>query len=68
MPNQLSQEDKDKDHIISLTYGIKNRTQMNISMKQTHREQTYCCQGGGRCGEERIGNLGLARCKPLYTR
>ena len=37
-------------------------TQMNISMKQTHRprEQTCGCQGGGSVGEGSIGSLGLA--------
>ena len=38
-------------------------TQMNLSANQTprHREQTCCCQGGGRgVGEGRTGSLRLA--------
>ena len=38
---------KDKYHMISLTCGIQNTTQMNISTKQKqthrHREQTSGC-------------------------
>ena len=34
---------------------------MNLSMKQTHREQTYGCLGRGKVVMEgRIGSLGLA--------
>ena len=37
-------------------------TQMNLSMKQTHRhrEHTGGCQGGGGVGEGWIGSLWLA--------
>ena len=37
-------------------------TQMNLSMKQTHkhREQTGGCQRGKGLGEGRTGSLGLA--------
>ena len=49
---------KDKYHIISLTCGIQNMTQMSLSMKQkqTHRprEQTCGCQGEG---------AGVSRCE-----
>lgn len=31
-----------------------------MSQKQTHREQTYGCRGGGEVGEGRIENWGLA--------
>ena len=57
--SDVSQKEKDKYHI-SLTCGIQNTTQMNLSTKQkkTHREKR-CCQGGG-VGEGSIGSLGLA--------
>ena len=32
---------------------------MNLSMKQTHREQTCGCQGGGGQEEGRTGSLGF---------
>ena len=45
--SEVSQEEKDKYHMISLTCGIQNTTQMNISTKQKqthrHREQTSGC-------------------------
>ena len=53
--------------MIVLKCGIRNMTQMNLSMKQklTHRyrEQTCGCQeeGGGRMD----GEFGISRCK-LY--
>ena len=47
MLSKVSQKEKDKYHMISLTCGIKNKTQMNVSMKQTqthkYREQTCGC-------------------------
>ena len=62
--SEVSQKEKDKYSMISLTYGIQNATQMNLSMKQrqTHtcREQICGCQGGGEVGEGKIGSLGLA--------
>ena len=40
--SEVSQKEKDKYCVISLTYGIQNTTQMNLSMKQrqthTYRE------------------------------
>ena len=32
--SEVSQKEKDKHHMISLICGIKNMTQMNLSMKQ----------------------------------
>ena len=46
----ISQKEKEKYHMISLTCGISNTTQMNLPMKQKqtqrHGEQTLGCQGG----------------------
>ena len=44
-----TKSERDKYSIISLICGIKTMTQMNLSMKQTHRhrEQTCGCQEGG---------------------
>ena len=39
--SEVSQTDKDKYHMISLILGIQNMTQMNLSMKQTHRLPSY---------------------------
>ena len=50
--------------MMSLICGIKNMTQMNLSMKQKqshgNREQTGGCQGGGEVGEGWSGSLGFA--------
>ena len=50
---------EDKYHMIPLTGGISNMTQMNLptKQKQTHREQTRGCQLERGVG---IGSLGLA--------
>ena len=46
--NEVSQRAKDKCHMISLTCGMGNVTQMNFFTKQKqthrHRKQTYGCQ------------------------
>ena len=39
--SEVSQKEKDKYSMISLTYGIQNATQMNLSMKQ---RQTHTCR------------------------
>ena len=41
-------------------------TQINLSMKQTHRyrEQTYGCRGWGGVGMD--WEAGISRCKLLY--
>ena len=46
--SEVSQKEKDKYHMISLIYGIKNMIQMNLFMKQMHRQrkQTYGYQRG----------------------
>ena len=50
--SEVSQKEKDKYHMVSLTCEIQNMAQMNLSTKQKqthrHREQTCGCQGGGR--------------------
>ena len=47
---EVSQNEKDKYHMISLICGIQNTTQMNLSMKQKqthrHRRQTFHYQRG----------------------
>ena len=57
--SDISQKEKDKYHMISLTCGIQNMAQTNLStkQKQTHRhtEQTCGCQGGVRVGREVMG-------------
>ena len=40
-------------------------TQMNLSTKQTHREQTCGCQGGGAVGGGMDWEFGVSRCKLL---
>ena len=61
--SEVCQTEKGKYHMISLTCGVSNMTQMNLPVKQKrthrHREQTCGCQGGG-VGEGWIGSLGLA--------
>ena len=46
---EVSQKEKDKYHVMLLTCGISNMTQVNLTMKQKqnhgHREQTGGCQG-----------------------
>jgi len=47
-------KEKDKCHMISLTCGVTNVTEMNLSTKQKlsqNKEQTCGCQGEI-CGEE----------------
>ena len=65
--SEVSQKEKEKYHIISLTCGIENRTQMNMSVKQrqTHRyrKQSCGCQGES---EGNIGSLGIAKAN-YYT-
>jgi len=41
-------------------------TQMNISMKQTHREQTCGCQGEEADDVGMDWEFGISRCKLLY--
>ena len=55
IPSEVSQKEKDKYHMISLTCGIYNMTQMNLSMRQTqrHRGQMWLPKGEwGRDGME----------------
>ena len=58
----VSQKEKDKYHMISLTCGIYNMAIMNLltKQKQTHRhsEQTYGCMRGRRTGRDGLGIWG----------
>ena len=52
IPSEGSQKKKDKHHVISLTGGIENTTQMNLltKQKQTHKENRLVAakkEGGG---------------------
>ena len=68
-PSEVSQKEKDKCHTKSLICGIKNMTQMNVSMKQKqtlrHKEQTCVCSEG-KAGGEMEWEPGISRCKLLY--
>ena len=50
---------RDRYHVVSLTCGIGNMTQVTLSTKQTQREQTCVCQGEGEAGEGWRGSVGL---------
>ena len=67
--SEVSQKEKDKYYMISLICEIQNITQMNLSTKwkQTHRhrKQTCGCHKGDGLGTDR--EVGVSRCKPLYT-
>ena len=41
--SKVSQKEKEKYHMISLTCGILSKTQMNIFMKQIHRYRKQTC-------------------------
>jgi len=68
--SEVSQKDTNKYHIISLTCGILNMTQVNLSMKQKqthrHRKQTCDCQGGERDRGRVNWEFGVSRCKLMY--
>ena len=68
--SEVSQKEKDKDHLVSVTCGIQNTTQVNLSIKhkQTHRhrEQTCGCQAGMEEGQW-IGSLGLSDTNYLHV-
>ena len=65
--SEVSQKEKDKYHMTSIICRIQNMAQRNQSTKQKqthrHRKQTYGCQGGLRKDWE----LGISKCKLLYT-
>ena len=69
MPSEVSQKEKDKYYVISLTCGIHNMEQMNLSTekKQTHGlgEQTCGSQGGGR-GSGIDWEFQVSRCQLLH--
>ena len=56
--SEVSQKEKDKYHMISLTCGISNLIQMNLSTKQKqthrHRKQTYGYPRG-KGGRDKLG-------------
>ena len=62
MLSEVSQKEKDKYHTTSLTRGIEDMTQMNLTVKWTHRHrQQICgCQEGRGMGEGWTGSSGLA--------
>ena len=53
--------------MISLICGIQNMAQMNLSTKpkQTHREQTCGCEGGGGSRGWMDWEFGTSTCKLL---
>lgn len=61
--NEVSQKEKNKCYMISLLWGIENRTQMNLSIKQKqthrHRKQANGYQKGKGVGETEIRSLRL---------
>ena len=66
--SKVSQKEKDRYHLIALRCGVSNRTQMNLSTKQTHRhrEQTDGSRGGAG-GEGMTGRLGSSDTSYYYT-
>ena len=57
--------EKDKYHMIPLICGIQNMTQVNLSMKQTHRHREQIC-GHQQCVEGLEWKSGISKCKFLY--
>ena len=53
--------------MILLTCGIQKVTQMKLSTKHRHREQTYGYQRG-RAGRETLEEFEIARHKLLYIK
>ena len=57
--SEVSQTEKEKYHMISLTCRIENMIQMNIFTKQKHthrlRKQTYGYQRGEGMGRDKLG-------------
>ena len=56
--NEVSQTEKDKYHMISLSiWNLKNNTSDSIYKTETdrHKEQTCGCQGGGGWGRDGVG-------------
>ena len=54
-PSEVSQKEKDKHHMISLTCGAYNMAQMITYKTETdhgHGGQTCVCQGSGEGGAE----------------
>ena len=69
--SEVSHKDKDKYHMISLTCGISNIAEMNLSTKQrqTHRQKTDLRLPRGGVGW-RGGDceFGIIRCKLLHLK
>ena len=57
--DEVSQEEKDKYHVISLICGIQNMAPINLSTKwkqiRRHRDQTWTCSGGVGLGRAGLG-------------
>ena len=64
--SEVSHEEKDKYHMISLIRGIENMIQMNLQNRNrlTDREHTCGCEGGGVGGMD--WEFGVSRCKLLH--
>ena len=64
--SEVSQKEKDKYHMISLTCGISNMTQTNLSMKQTNlsmklrdiENRLWLLGWGGGWGRDGVGGWG----------
>ena len=60
--SEVSQNEKDKYHIISLICGIQNMAQTNLSTKQKqthrHKKETWGGQGGRGWGMNGLGVWG----------
>ena len=60
---EVSQKEKDKHRMMSLTRGIKYMAEMNLQNRNRLRQRKACgCQEGGDGGE-----FGVGRFKLLYT-
>jgi len=62
---EKDKKEKDKYHMISLICGIQNMTQMNFSMKQTHRHREQIC-GCQQWVEGMEWKSGISKRKVLY--
>ena len=60
--SEISQEEKDKYHMMSLTCGIQTMAQVNLSTKQKQNHgienRFVIAKGEGRSGTERLGVWG----------
>lgn len=70
--SEVSQTEKHKYHMVSLTCGVSHMTQMNLSVKwkQTHRHRELTCghQEGGEVGEFEVSRSKLAHIEWIHTK